>query len=159
MLTRLYSDLAALDRHPEVEHLYTTTFKKAVHAQYGSTEAYLHSRLNFSDTPLLPDQYFRADGSDDDIRVIPNDWAYGVNSSEIHHDVLWSRLPILRPNIPSKLENGYQKGLSGFTQTGSSRVGNGGHTEAACEIHKFVSKRWPESEGWTTAWYVGNIYL
>lgn len=76
------SQLEKLDRHPELQALYTSQFFPAVKAAYGSTEAFLMKRLNWDaetvQTARGTGQHFNRNISEDYVRVARNDWAYGV---------------------------------------------------------------------------------
>ncbi|KAI0763601.1 hypothetical protein BD413DRAFT_581696 [Trametes elegans] len=75
--------------------------------------------------PLPPDAppYFKADMPAELISVTMNDWPYSV-PPEVEHSLIWSRVPILPPDLPPPSASPvsarlYQDGLWGFTGTTS----------------------------------------
>ncbi|EPS97517.1 hypothetical protein FOMPIDRAFT_1128400 [Fomitopsis schrenkii] len=67
--------------------------------------------------PLPPNAppFFKADTPPDLISIIMNDWPYSV-PSEVEHSLVWTRLPILPPDLPPAVApRVLQDGLWGFT--------------------------------------------
>lgn len=176
-LTERQSDLAILDRHPEIESLYVTEFRALVFSGFGSTEKYLNNRLEWESPSAQDGSHFKAEGSEESIRVLENDWPYAV-PPDLEHWVVWSQYPILHPDtaiyptpaptpplshhsptILAKTEPKRTtwseiaaKGLSGFIGGTGEYRGFGGDSEAGREIAAFTAARWKVEDGWETAW-------
>ena len=77
-----FSRLEKLDRHPDLQALYSDQFFAAIKAAYGSTESFLMKRLNWRPETVeearRTHRYFTSDMPKDWVRVARNDWAYGV---------------------------------------------------------------------------------
>ncbi|GAA5932749.1 hypothetical protein JCM3775_002226 [Rhodotorula graminis] len=114
-------DLAALNRHPELEKLYVHEFNPLIRRAYGSTEAYLRLRLGWA-APAPDEQDGQGEGEgegkgndgeqradtsrrgrrkeywerDDKVNVRRNDWKYSM-PRDVRHYVVWVDLPLFSP--------------------------------------------------------------
>lgn len=142
-----------------------------------STENYLNNRLEWKSPPAQDGSHFKAEGSEELIRVLENDWPYAV-PPDVEHWVVWSQNPILHPDTtiyptpaptpplshhssttsamiqPKRTtwEEIAAKGLSGFIGGSGEYSGFGGDSEAGQEIATFTAARWRVEDGWETAW-------
>jgi len=111
--------------------------------------------------PLTPPPYFTASADSSLIKILPNDWPYSVPHN-IFHYVVWSRLPLIHPElVPQSLwPRLAQDGLWGFTGSDHVRRHLEGLNEdemkmivrAGSDIASFVSREWDEEE-YETAWF------
>ncbi|TNY22044.1 hypothetical protein DMC30DRAFT_445640 [Rhodotorula diobovata] len=101
-------DLAALNRHPDLEALYTTQFNPLIRAAHGSVEAYLRQRLGWAARGPDGDELGQeGEGGgqqqrkkywerDDVTNVRLNDWRYAA-PADVRHYVVWVDLPLFHP--------------------------------------------------------------
>ncbi|GAA5915344.1 hypothetical protein JCM8208_001704 [Rhodotorula glutinis] len=134
-------DLAALNRHPELEKLYVNEFNPLIRRAYGSTEAYLRLRLGWA-APAPDEEGCTVEGGeqqtskeggqrsrkeywerDDTVNVRRNDWKYSM-PREVSHYVVWVDLPLFHPLLcsppPSSLPSHLASSLSSSTSAPSS---------------------------------------
>ncbi|GJJ08768.1 hypothetical protein Clacol_002987 [Clathrus columnatus] len=116
--------------------------------------------------------YFTSNISPDNVRIIYNDWPYSI-PLDISHYVIWSRLPIVHPDIvhSSIRDQVHHDGLWGFSggppedlisspdgqlaiaTPGTSAEARQHIINAGRHTHNFVVDHWPP-ELWEVAWFV-----
>lgn len=69
-----HSRLDLLERHPDIEGLYSKHFNPLIKSTYGGVETYLRSQLGYDPLAVRPPHWSR----DDEVQVRKNDWAYSV---------------------------------------------------------------------------------
>ncbi|KIJ45115.1 hypothetical protein M422DRAFT_29969 [Sphaerobolus stellatus SS14] len=122
------------------------------------------------DTSIFKPPYFTSTPSPEDVKIIFNDWPYSI-PPEISHYLIWSRLPIVHPDlvhpsVKAQIERDGLWGFSGGTEDmktreadyvdvapGTSEEGRMYIRAAAQHTLDFVLTHWPEDE-WEVAWFV-----
>lgn len=181
-------DLSLLKRDPVLQKRYVK-WAQDIKGTYGTITNYLlQVRLGWG-TPLTSNNspaasaeilssiatttvpYFTSNITPENVKIIFNDWPYSI-PLDISHYVVWTRLPIVHPDIvhPSVMEQVHHDGLWGFSgghpeEHGSidgqwGDVAPNTSAEARAHIlnagqhtHDFVTAHWPPHI-WEVAWFV-----